>query len=326
MEEPMVSDNDPAAALKALGLHIPQEEIAEHRHRGVTDLITMTLCPRYAHQFSQQRYPAQTPATILGLILHRTIKHLYDRYQIALQSGDTWLPSEAAILEECQIAEEAAYAQGLPRLLPQHKQRLHTMLCTFHAIEAQTFYPRVQAAEVDLQWLWEEAPGGPLLLEGKVDVVLEQSDDPLHPSISIWDYKTTKQPDPGREMESYKRQMQLYAFLYQHYFGHTPQGTVLYFMGELTSLKHPSHRPAKAVVELPVVEQNDEVMQEWLRNVLEKEERYSREGQWLPPDAEYVPEKICKECLIRYSCPSVHFPWPWMGKAAKDDELDGYEP
>ncbi len=107
-----------------------------------------------------------------------------------------------------------------------------------------TLYPQVREAEVNLQWLWEEAPGGPLLLEDKVDVVVT-GERAGGTGILLWDYKTTQQPDPGAEMRAYRWQMQLYALLYRRCFGIVPDGTVLYFMRELAK-PHPSFRPPPA--------------------------------------------------------------------------------
>ncbi|MHB8599574.1 MAG: hypothetical protein ACYDER_22535 [Ktedonobacteraceae bacterium] len=157
----------PASLLAAQGMHLVMHSQEEYRRRSVTDLVTFLLCPRHARQFSQEHYPAQTPATVLGHILHRTIKHLYDRYCAEQQAGNTlWLPDEELIREECRMAEDAARAQGLPRLSQQQQGQLQQILTTFHRLEAAEFYPRIQAAEVSVQWIWEEAPGGPVLLEG----------------------------------------------------------------------------------------------------------------------------------------------------------------
>ncbi len=121
--------------------------------------------------------------------------------------------------EECQVVEEAARMQGLPQLFPEQREQLRQMLRRFHEIEARWFYPRIQAAEVSLAWLWEKAPGGPVLLEGKVDVVFLQEGEDAQQRIALWDYKTGKQPQIGSpELRSYQQQMKLYAFLYRQCF------------------------------------------------------------------------------------------------------------
>lgn len=302
--------DEPASILAVQEMHlamIPQEE---YRRASVTDLVTFLLCSRYAHQFSREHFPAQTPATVLGHILHRTIKHLYDRYHMEqLQGNSAWLPKEELILEECRIAEEAARAQGLPRLSRQQYIQLQRMLVIFHQLEAATFYPRIQTAEANVQWVWEEAPGGPLLLEGKVDVVV-QEDQKTAPGIILWDYKTTKRPDPGKEIQHYQWQMNLYALLYQKTYGIKPQGTVLYFMGELDRA-HTKQRPQTAVVFQTITEQHEYHTLNFLRWVIEQERHCSESNLWLPPEPEQVPQRLCRHCLIRWSCPSVHFSFPW---------------
>ncbi len=191
----ILDGNNPATRLSAHGMCIrPVLSPDQPDSRGVTDLIALTICPRNAHFFSEGRYPKNTPSAVKGRILHRTIKNLHDRYQAELHRGNSnWIPDGEAALEEYRVVENAAKVQGYPPLSFKQSQQLQQMLRTFHTIEARQFYPRIQAAEVSLSWLWDEAPGRPVLLEGKVDVVttLDKS------GIALWDYKTTKQPQRG---------------------------------------------------------------------------------------------------------------------------------
>jgi hypothetical protein len=318
-----ISDS-PAFLLARQGMRLEQRPQEEHRRASVTDLVTFLLCQRYAHQFSREHFPAQTPATVLGHILHRTIKHLYERYRVRQQAGDlSWLPGEAVIREECRLAVEAAQAQGLPRLSLRQRSRLEQMLLHFHALEASTFYPRIQAAEANVQWLWDEAPGCPLLLEGKVDVIVQ--DEATGSGIALWDYKTTKRPDPGREMQYYQWQMDLYALLYQRTYGIWPQATVLYFMGELDNTRI-TQRPPGAVALHAVGEQHEQRILELLRWAVEQEHRCQTNNEWKPPEAEQVPERLCRHCLIRWGCSSVHFSFPWETSGEQSSELEGYDP
>ncbi|MHB8599575.1 MAG: PD-(D/E)XK nuclease family protein [Ktedonobacteraceae bacterium] len=137
------------------------------------------------------------------------------------------------------------------------------------------------------------------------------------PGIVLWDYKTTRKPDPGKEMQYYRWQMDLYALLYQRTFGVRPQGTVLYFMGELN---HPrlAQRPESAVLHLPVDEQQEQHTLDLLRWAVEQEMRCQESGQWKAPTPDQVPQRLCQPCLIRWSCPSVHFSFPWEHTAQQE--------
>jgi hypothetical protein len=318
----MAFSSDPASILASQGVMIKSTPPEEQRRRGVTDMITLSLCARYAHHFSQQRYPAQTPATVLGHILHRTIKHLHDRYQAERRAGESfWLPGESEIRDECRIASEAARAQGLPALSADQESRLERMLCAFHALEAPTFYPRIKAAEVDLCWLWDNAPGGPLLLDGKVDVVVVENGDG-EMGLALWDYKTAKKPQGGAELYAYTMQIQLYALLYHRCFGIRPRESVLYFMGELASPRPLRKRPPDAIVRVPMAAQTDAETMAWLCSVMEKEYQCLQNVRWEPPVADDVPQRMCRTCQIRWSCSSFHEPLPWrrrVGNAQSDD-------
>lgn len=313
--------DEPTFILAAQGMRLTTVPQGEQRRASVTDLVTFLLCSRYAHQFSREHFPAQTPATVLGHILHRTIKHLYDRYQMQRQVGNiSWLPEEELIQDECRIAEEAARAQGLPRLSQRQRTQLQRILVLFHQLEAATFYPRIQAAEANVEWIWEEAPGGPLLLEGKVDVVV-QEDQKNTPGIVLWDYKTTKRPGAGKEMQYYQWQMDLYTLLYQRTYGVRPRGTILYFMGELDRT-HITQRPQTAIAYQPIDDQHEQHTLSLLRWVIEQEQLCSENNQWKPPAPEQIPQRLCRHCLIRWSCPSVHFSFPWEASNGQTPDLE----
>jgi hypothetical protein len=321
------SSNDPASRLAAQRHRLPMAPQSERqRRRGVTDLVTLTLCPRYAHYFSQGHYPSNTPAAVLGQILHRTIKNLHGHYLVKQREGaPTWIPGEAEVLEECKLVEESKRAQGMPRLSAAQSERLQRVLCNFHALEASTFYPRIQAAEVPLTWLWEEAPGGPVLLEGAVDVVLVESS--THPdAIALWDYKAGKNPGLGDpQLRAYERQMKLYAFLYQRCYGVLPNQLALYFMGELDKKAPRAARPARALYELSPSPSDDDGTLEWLRMTLEQDESCKQSGKWEAPEADQAPQALCRNCQVRFSCPSVKTPYLWEASAVQADELDQYE-
>ena len=323
----MSSSHDPATHLAAQRLRLPMAPQSERqRRRGVTDLVTLTLCPRYAHFFSQGHYPSNTPAAVLGQILHRTIKNLHGHYLLKQREGvPNWVPGETEVLEECRLVEESKRAQGMPRLSLHQSERLRRVLYNFHALEARTFYPKIQAAEVPLAWLWEEATGGPVLLEGTVDVVLVAS--PNHPdAIALWDYKAGKNPGVGDpQLRAYERQMKLYAFLYERCYGVLPNQLALYFMGELDRKAPHTTRPPKALYVLSPSLSDVEGTLDWLRMTLEQDEACKQAGKWEAPEADQVPMGLCRNCQVGFSCPSVGKPFLWDAGAEQADELESYE-
>ncbi len=323
----MAFGDNPASRLAAQGMRIKTfEKRNQPEQRAVTDLITLNLCPRNAHFFSEGRYPTHTPSALMGLLLHRIIKNLHGRYRAAHYQGHPdWTPDDKAVLEECQMVEEATRMQGLPTLFPEHSMRLRRMLCTFHAVEAHWFYSHIRDAEVPLVWLWENAPGGPVLLEGKVDVVfLHGANNP--PGIALWDYKTGKQPAEGSpELRSYRQQMKLYAFLYRQCVKEEPQETALYFMQELAGRTPLAQRPPKAVYNVPVTDDDDNDVLEWLGDILTKERECEESSKWNPPPPGDVPQRLCQSCNVRWSCPSVKEPFPWDVGGKQDDPLESFE-
>src|ERR1700676_5117508 len=105
----MTFGDNPASQLATQGIHIRSTKKRDRPgQRAVTDLITLNMCPRHAHFFSEGRYPTHTLPAIMGLLLHRIIKNLHGRYLAAqFQGHRDWIPDEETVLEECQIVEEA---------------------------------------------------------------------------------------------------------------------------------------------------------------------------------------------------------------------------
>jgi RecB family exonuclease len=319
---------NPALRLATQGVCIRiREKLERPRQRAVTDLILFNLCPRSAHFFSEGRYPSHTQPAVMGRILHRTIKHLHGRYLASQLQGDThWIPDEQTVLEECRIVEESTHLQGLPQLFPDQREQLRQMISTFHTLEAAWLYPHIQAAEVPLSWVWEQAPGGPILLEGTVDVVFLQQGGSSQLGIALWDYKTGRAPQRGNpELRSYEQQMKLYAFLYRRCFNETPQETALYFMRELVKKTPLTARPPRALYQVPVTDEDDEDVLEWLGDVLTKEAACEAENRWLPPPPGEVPEQTCRNCGVRWSCSSFKQPFPWESGGNEDDSQDGLD-
>lgn len=320
----MDSGTNPALRLRAQGMRITSRTIREQtRQRAVSDLLQFHLCPRNAHFFSEQRYPSQTPAAVMGQILHRTIKHLHGHYLDAQHRGDLdWIPDGQAALEECQVVEEAIRLQGLPQLFAEQREQLRRMLIAFHALEAAWFYPRIKLAEVQLNWMWEQAPGGPVLLKGTVDVVLVQRSNG-EPGLALWDYKTGKCPQKGSpELRAYEQQMKLYGFLYRRCFNESPQETALYFMRELDRKTLLEERPPQALHQVSVTDDDDEDVLEWLRDLLTKELACEEQDRWDPPPAGEVPQQTCQNCGVQWSCQSLQqlFPWELGGNVADSSE------
>jgi hypothetical protein len=153
-----------------------------------------------------------------------------------------------------------------------------------------------------------------------VDVVFTKNKS----GIALWDYKTTKQPQSGsHEFWIYQRQMKLYALLYRKCYQETPQETALYFMQELAGKTPPTERPARALYEVPV-DDDDDVL-DWLNNELTKELEREAKNQWNPPQPEDIPPQVCHNCGIRVSCSSFKASFPWDEDGEQDDSLEPFE-
>jgi hypothetical protein len=64
---------------------------------------------------------------------------------------------------------------------------------------------------------------------------------------------------------------------------------------------------------------------DWLRMTLEQDEACKQAGRWEAPQADQAPMGLCRNCHVRFSCPSVGKPFLWDAGAEQVDELEPYE-
>jgi DNA helicase II / ATP-dependent DNA helicase PcrA len=139
-----------------------------------------------------------------------------------------------------------------------------------------TWPSRIQQAEASVS-----SAVGDYFLVGKLDAVFETAAG----SLEILDLKTGKRRDTDEELEAYRRQLQLYAYLLEQSAGREVTGTALYFT---TDEEQPLiHVPAAA-------EERGRVIEEMLRTVDAIEARQFADGP-LDPGA-------CRRCEWQYYC------------------------
>ncbi len=86
-------------------------------------------------------------------------------------------------------------------------------------------------------------------------------------------------------------------------------------MQELAGKIPPTERPSKALYWVPVTADDDE-------DVLTKERECEERNQWDPPPPGEVPQQMCQNCGVRWSCPSFKEPFNWEQGGKQDDPLE----
>ena len=119
--------------------------------------------------------------------------------------------------------------------------------------------------------------------------------------------------------------MKLYGFLFRQCFHEAPQETALYFMRELDRKIPLTERPPKALYQVPITEDDNDDVIEWLTDTLTNELQCEQQNQWNPPPPGEVPQQTCRNCGVRWSCPSFKQPFPWNTEESREDEDDSLE-
>jgi hypothetical protein len=71
--------------------------------------------------------------------------------------------------------------------------------------------------------------------------------------------------------------------------------------------------------------QDEDGTLDWLRRALELDETCKQLGRWEAPEADQAPQGLCRNCQVRFSCPSVRTPSLWDADAVPADDLESYE-
>ena len=218
--------------------------------------------------------PVRQNAMIFGTLVHETIEDVHRaaiRDEVDLITKDnitSWFESNYISL----VKSEHTY------LADPQKKAAHNQVIRY-AERMDGKWSSIQQAEVDVSFVKKE-----YIIEGKIDLV-KGADG----TVEIVDFKSEKKPDMEKmrsNIERYRRQLQIYAYLIEQRTGQKVSKMHLYYTAEENGNPMISFPYTHSAIEGTVTSFDDTV-----HKILKKDFRHSCDDP-----------KICRECDFRYYC------------------------
>ncbi|WP_017663891.1 ATP-dependent helicase [Porphyrobacter sp. AAP82] len=262
---------DPAA----VKLATIKEANLKHSYSFTSDVLIFEACPQQYRFFKDLEFaPVRTNAILFGTLVHQTIEDIHkavlrgDERKVTTEQIDQWFRTNYANISQ---KERVYLGEPVLRIARRH-------VATYVDRERANWH-RLREAEVELSLLKAN-----YVLTGNVDLI--QADDG---AWEIIDFKTEKKPDlidDAEKLARYRRQLQIYAHLFEEKRGVRVDRMALYYTGEESGNPRITFPRETADIK-GTIEQVDSVIGKIVSKDYGLHER---------------PEKLCKNCDFRSFC------------------------
>ncbi|GGB67517.1 ATP-dependent helicase [Henriciella pelagia] len=240
-----------------------------------SDVLVFEGCPQQYRFFKDLEFaPVRTNAILFGTLVHQTIEDIHkavlrgEESIVTTDQVDRWFKTNYANISQ---KERVYLADYVLRVAREHVAR-------YVDRERSNWY-RLREAEVELSLLKED-----YVLTGNVDLI--QAEDG---AWEIIDFKTEKKPDlisDADKLARYRRQLQIYAHLFEEKRGVKVDRMALYYTSEESG--NPRIVFARETSDIKgTIDKVDDVIGRIVSKDYGIEER---------------PEKLCKNCDFRAFC------------------------
>ncbi len=265
--------------LKALAFPLRQRSAPKKSFSFTSDLKVYETCPRQYQFFRQYDFvPARSAEIFFGSLVHQTIEAVH---RIALDGQFDTL-DEQGIRGLFDTAFRRLVNHGVrPIGAPQRERAFEQVM--HYVSQNQAEIRRIIETEVDVS---VEKPG--YILVGKIDLVLGGDG-----RLELLDFKSQTKPaaDDAR-LNSYYRQLCIYAHILEQRYGKRPDRLLLYWTGEARKQDALTVFPYDPNVVVEAGTEFDGVVERiQARDFLVRQ----------PPEA-----KVCRECDLRRYCTRDH--------------------
>lgn len=247
----------------------------KHSYSFTSDVLIYEACPQQYRFFKDLEFaPVRTNAILFGTLVHQTIEDIHkavlrgDEHKVTTDQIEQWFRANYANIAQ---KERVYLAEPVLRVARRH-------VADYVKRERGNWH-RLREAEVELSLLKET-----YVLTGNVDLI--QAEDG---AWEIVDFKTEKKPDLVDEADKlarYRRQLQIYAHLFEEKRGVRVERMALYYTGEEAGNPRITFQRETADIE-GTIEQVDSVIGRIVTKDYGMRER---------------PEKLCKNCDFRSFC------------------------
>jgi DNA helicase-2/ATP-dependent DNA helicase PcrA len=247
----------------------------KHSYSFTSDVLIYEACPQQYRFFKDLEFtPVRTNAILFGTLVHQTIEDIHkavlrgDEQKVTADQIDQWFCTNYANISQ---RERVYLAEPVLRIARRH--------VAMYVDRERRNWHRLREAEVELSLLKDT-----YVLTGTVDLI--QAEDG---TWEIIDFKTEKKPDlidDADKLARYRRQLQIYAYLFEQKRGVRVERMALYYTGEEAGNPWITFPRETADIE-GTIEQIDSVIGRIVSKDYAMRER---------------PEKLCKNCDFRSFC------------------------
>ena len=247
----------------------------KHSYAFTSDVLIYEACPQQYRFFRDLEFaPVRTNAILFGTLVHQTIEDIHkavlrgDEHKVTVDQIDQWFRTNYANISQ---KERVYLAEPVLRIARRH--------VTTYVDRERGNWHRLREAEVELSLLKDD-----YVLTGAVDLI--QADDG---AWEIIDFKTEKKPDlidDAEKLARYRRQLQIYAHLFEEKRGVRVERMALYYTGEEAGNPRITFPRETADIK-GTIDQVDSVIGKIVAKDYGMRER---------------PEKLCKNCDFRAFC------------------------
>lgn len=247
----------------------------KHSYSFTSDVLVFEGCAQQYRFFKDLEFaPVRTNAILFGTLVHQTIEDIHkavlrgEEATVTAERIDRWFQTNYTNISQ---KERVYLAEPVLRIARRH-------VATYVDRERVNWH-RLREAEVELSLLKED-----YVLTGNVDLI--QADDG---SFEIIDFKTEKKPDlvsDAEKLARYRRQLQIYAHLFEQKCNVQVTRMALYYTGEEAGNPRITFNRETSDVE-GTIQQVDAVIQRIVSKKYGLKER---------------PEKLCKSCDFQNYC------------------------
>lgn len=186
-----------------------------------SDILIYEACPQQYRFFKDLEFaPVRTNAIVFGTLVHQTIEDIHkavlrgEEQKVTPEQIEHWFKSNYSNIS---LRERVYLGEPVLRIARRH--------VTTYVDRERNNWHRLREAEVELSLLKDE-----YVLTGNVDLI--QAEDG---AWEIIDFKTEKKPDlitDAEKLSRYRRQLQIYAHLFEEKRGVKVDRMALYYTGE----------------------------------------------------------------------------------------------
>ncbi len=225
----LISWRNPLFDITKLRLESIKDVSIKNEYSFTSHIHLYETCAQQYRFFKELEFaPVRTSPMIFGTVVHQTIEDIHK----AILSGNEEIVTEAKIEEWFQKNYKLISQTERVLLAPYvEKEALNHVLRYFH--RENTNWMRVQEAEIEVSLVKPE-----YILKGSIDLVRGEDN-----TVEIVDFKSEKKPDiegENERLERHRRQLEIYAHIYEERTGKKVSKLHLYFTGEKDGLPYVS--------------------------------------------------------------------------------------